>query len=346
MATSVDKSYSMTWAKFHSESTIKVMKLLRKSKSLDTLLETTSWILKDIPEYNTVTTLHPISLPTVPLTKWELLLHEHGEDNYLHPRGSFTSSKSCPSLVCRPESSAAFVLHSATDSYCEEIPSIANQPEDVSSEETNQAEKTNIKDQEFVVEEKEGLILENDYLTPAVTISKLVNQRTNTGPEVMEESLAGRNVLHSEYFDRNTEVDQVSEKTDVAEKPEHLEQIGSMESLEYSFTRSKRKPYCAEDKIQLVNDKAETDCKSQQTRFTLGHYQALDVDFKYSEELFDEIDDDDSASLETRTLLCLPFLCLRRRNKHEKEQKTLIRSSATDCDSSPAWSRDTLLASE
>ncbi|XP_072906316.1 uncharacterized protein [Hemitrygon akajei] len=298
MATSVDKSYSMTWAKFHSESTIKVMKLLRKSKSLDTLLETTNWILKDIPEYNTVTTLQPISLPTLPLTRWELLLHEHGEDNFLHPRRSFTSSKSCPSLVCRPESSAVFMLHSAIDSYCGEIPSIASQPEDVSSEETNQAEKTNIKDQEFVAEEKEGLILENDYLSPAVTISKLVNQKTNTGPEVMEESL-----------------------------------FGSMESLKYSFTKSKRK----------------TDCKSQQPKFTLGHYQALDVDFKYCAELFDEIDDDDddddSANLETRSMLCLPFLCLRRRNKHEKEQ-TLIRSSATDCDSSPAWSRDTFLASE
>ncbi|XP_051893223.1 uncharacterized protein LOC127582189 [Pristis pectinata] len=189
------------------------------------------------------------------------------------------------------------------------------------------AEKSNIKDrgfEELVVEGKEGLILENDYLSPTVTVGKLVNQGTNAGSEVMEETLAGRNVFHSEYFDTNKEVDQTYKKMEVAAKPEHLGQIGSMESFEYSFTKSKRKSYCAEEEMKLVvKDKAEIDYKNQQTKFTLEHYQGLDMDLAYSEELFDEIDDDDdSANLETRTMLCLPFLCWRRRNKHEKEQKT------------------------
>lgn len=30
---------------------------------------------------------------------------------------------------------------------------------------------------------------------------------------------------------------------------------------------------------------------------------------------------------ETRTMLCLPFLCWRRRNKHEKEQKVSYRET-------------------
>ncbi|XP_069789430.1 uncharacterized protein [Narcine bancroftii] len=291
MATSVDKSHSTTWTRFQSESTNRVVKLLRKSKSMDTLLETTSWRQKDIPDYDTVTTLLPTSLPIIPLTKLEILLQQHGQDNFLHYKQNFTTSKSCPLLV-----------HSVNQLHCEEIPSITNQPEDVFDEETNQlaikldaltlesvqctddnkipdqndeffswafessvsrAHKSNIKDQsseEFFGQEKEGLILENNYLSPTVTVDKLETQSTNAGPKMMEEALAGRNVIHSECFDMK-------------------EEIGSVESFEYSFTLSKRK----------------IDYKKQQTKFTLEHFEGLDVDLNYSEELFD--DNNDSTSL-------------------------------------------------
>ncbi|XP_069789501.1 uncharacterized protein [Narcine bancroftii] len=275
MATSVDKSHSTTWTRFQSESTNRVVKLLRKSKSMDTLLETTSWRQKDIPDYDTVTTLLPTSLPIIPLTKLEILLQQHGQDNFLHYKQNFTTSKSCPLLV-----------HSVNQLHCEEIPSITNQPEDVFDEETNQAHKSNIKDQsseEFFGQEKEGLILENNYLSPTVTVDKLETQSTNAGPKMMEEALAGRNVIHSECFDMK-------------------EEIGSVESFEYSFTLSKRK----------------IDYKKQQTKFTLEHFEGLDVDLNYSEELFD--DNNDSTSLEAKTMMCLPFMCWRRRNKHKKKQ--------------------------
>ncbi|XP_069789492.1 uncharacterized protein [Narcine bancroftii] len=279
MATSVDKSHSTTWTRFQSESTNRVVKLLRKSKSMDTLLETTSWRQKDIPDYDTVTTLLPTSLPIIPLTKLEILLQQHGQDNFLHYKQNFTTSKSCPLLV-----------HSVNQLHCEEIPSITNQPEDVFDEETNhsvsRAHKSNIKDQsseEFFGQEKEGLILENNYLSPTVTVDKLETQSTNAGPKMMEEALAGRNVIHSECFDMK-------------------EEIGSVESFEYSFTLSKRK----------------IDYKKQQTKFTLEHFEGLDVDLNYSEELFD--DNNDSTSLEAKTMMCLPFMCWRRRNKHKKKQ--------------------------
>ncbi|XP_067868023.1 uncharacterized protein [Heterodontus francisci] len=349
MAASVDKSHSTMWARFHSESPNKVVKLLRK----------------------------------IPLTKWEVLLRQHGEDILLHPKRNSSTSRSCPSLLCRPESAAAFTVHSVVQSRIEGIPNVAIQAEDVSGEEKNQfaaaqdcltlqsarctdddskipeevnqkdaffswalerAEKSNIKDQafeEFEVEEKEGLILENDYLSPTVSVHKLVNQRTKEGAEDMEETMAGRSIVHSEYFDTKKEAehkeivpgvdtkhddiqkDQAYQKMEVAAKPEHLEQIGSMETFEYSFTKSKRKSYCAEEEMKLVmKDKAEIDYKNKQTKFALEHYQGLDVDLKYSEELFDEIDDDeDSAELETQTILCLPFLCWKRRNKHKEDKQ-------------------------
>ncbi|XP_055516337.1 uncharacterized protein LOC129712142 isoform X1 [Leucoraja erinacea] len=378
MATSADKSHSTMWARFHSESASRVVKLLRKSKSMDTLLQSTNWILKDIPDYDIVETLLPSSLPMAPLTKWEVLLHQHGEDHFLESRRKLTTSSSCPSLVYRLEASVCEV-HSVVQSRSEEIPSVTNQPEAVSCEETNQladlnaftmesvqrtdddskmpdqndeffswalerAERANIKDrgfEEFVVEEKEGLILENDYLSPTVPVGKLVTQRTNAGPAAMEETPTGINDFHSEYFATmkepeckemvpgvntkcdNVEMDQAFQKMEPAAEPEHLAQIESMESFEYSFTKSKRKSYYAEEEMKLVvKDKAEIECKSQQTKFSREHYQGLDEDIKYSEELFDELnDDDDSTNLETRTMLCLPFLCWRRRNKHEKEQK-------------------------
>ncbi|XP_067825515.1 uncharacterized protein [Heptranchias perlo] len=285
MATSADKSHSTMWARFHSESPNRVVKLLRKSKSMDTLLETTNWTLKDIPDYDTVGTLLPTSLPTVPLSKWEALLNQHGEDIFLHPKRNSTTSKSCPSLLCRPESATGFIVHSVFQSRNEGIPSITIQTEDVSGAEMNQfaaeldgltlqsarctddgskmpaevnqkdaflswalerAEKSNIKDrafEEFEVEEKEGLILENDYLSPTVNVHKLVNQRTKAGAEVMEETMAGKNVVLPEYFDTKSEsehkeavpgvdtkhdaiqVNQAYQLMEIAAKPEHLEQV-------------------------------------------------------------------------------------------------------------------------
>ncbi|XP_078282345.1 uncharacterized protein LOC144608445 [Rhinoraja longicauda] len=76
------------------------------------------------------------------------------------------------------------------------------------------------------------------------------------------------------------EMDQAFQQMELAAEPEHLAQIGSMETFEYSFTKSKRK----------------IDCKNQQTKFSLEHYQGLDEGIKYSEELFDEINDDDDDS--------------------------------------------------
>ncbi|XP_048469782.1 uncharacterized protein LOC125486404 isoform X1 [Rhincodon typus] len=349
MATSADKSHSTMWARFHSESPNKVVKLLRKSKSMDTLLETSNWTLKDIPEYDTVGTLLPTSLPTVPLTKWEALLHQHGEDIFSHPKRNSTTSRSCPSLLCRPESAADFTVHCVVQSRSAGIPSISIQADNVSSDETNRfadeeescslqttrctddnsktqvdvnqkdeffswalerAENSNTKDQtfdEFAMEEKEGLILENDYLSPTVTIHQQVNQRSKGGAEDLEETL-----------------DQTYQQMDIIVKPEHLEQIGSMETLEYSFAGSKGKSFCTEEEMKLVvKDKSQTD-KNTQSKFALEHYQGLDVDLKYSEELFDEIDDDEdeeSAEMETQTILCLPFLCWKRRNKHEEEEE-------------------------
>uniref|UniRef100_UPI00398E451F uncharacterized protein n=1 Tax=Pristiophorus japonicus TaxID=55135 RepID=UPI00398E451F len=366
MATSVDKSHSTMWARFHSESPNRVVKLLRKSKSMDTLLETTNWTLKDIPDYDTVGTLLPTSLPMVPLTKWEVLLHQHGEDIFLHPKRNSTTSKSCPSLLCRPESATAFIVHRVVQSCSEGLPSIGIQTEDVSGEEKNQfaaeldgltlqsirctdddskmpeevnqkdaffssalerAEKSNIKDrafEEFEGEEKEGLILENDYLSPAVTVHKLVNQRTKAGAEVIEETMAGKNIVLSEYFDTKKEsehkeivpgVDTKHDDIQMGQAYQKLEEDAKPDHLEQS--------YCAEEEMKfLVKDKAEMDYKNKQSKFSLEHYQGLDVDLKYSEELFDEIDDDDdSAELETQTILCLPFLCRKRKNKHEEEKK-------------------------
>ncbi|XP_038638443.1 uncharacterized protein LOC119955872 isoform X2 [Scyliorhinus canicula] len=326
MATSADKSHSTMWARFHNESPNKIVKLLRKSKSMDTLLEASNWTLKDIPEYDTVGTLLPTSLPTVPLTKWETLLHQHGEEIFLHPKRNSTTSRSCPSLLCRTESAAAaFTVHCVVQSRSAGNPSIAIRAEDVSgaeknrfaaeqdslsrwtddskaTEEVNQkdaffswaferAENSNIKHQvfeEFAMEEKEGLILENDYLSPTVTVHKLV-------------LMPGVDTKHDDIQD------QAYQQMEVAAKPEHLEQVGSMETFDYSFTKSKTKSCCTEEEMKLVvKDKAE----------------GLDVDLKYSEELFDEIDDDEeSTELETQTILCLPFLCWKRRNKHKEEEE-------------------------
>ncbi|XP_072422021.1 uncharacterized protein [Chiloscyllium punctatum] len=351
MATSADKSHSTMWARFHSESSNKVVKLLRKSKSMDTLLETSNWTLKDIPEYDTVGTLLPTSLPTVPLTKWEALLHQHGEDIFSYPKRNSTTSRSCPSLLCRPESAADFTVHCVVQSRSAGIPSISIQADNVSSEETNRfgdeeeghslqttrytednsktqvdvnqkdeffcwalerAESSNIKDQifeEFAMEEKEGLILENDYLSPPMTVNQPVNQRPKGGAEDLKETMK----------------DQTCQQMDITVKPEHLEQIGSMETFEYSFAKSKGKSYCTEEEMKLVvKDKSQIDNKNTQSTFTLEHYQGLDVDLKYSEELFDEIDDDEdeeSTEMETQTILCLPFLCWKRRNKHEEEEE-------------------------
>lgn len=118
MATSADKSHSTMWARFHSESASRVVKLLRKSKSMDTLLQSTNWILKDIPDYDIVETLLPSSLPMAPLTKWEVLLHQHGEDHFLESRRKLTTSSSCPSLVYRLEASVCEV-HSVVQSRSE-----------------------------------------------------------------------------------------------------------------------------------------------------------------------------------------------------------------------------------
>lgn len=118
MATSADKSHSTMWARFHSESASRVVKLLRKSKSMDTLLQSTNWILKDIPDYDVVETLLPSSLPMAPLTKWEVLLHQHGEDHFLESRRKLTTSSSCPSLVYRLEASVCEV-HSVVQSRSE-----------------------------------------------------------------------------------------------------------------------------------------------------------------------------------------------------------------------------------
>ncbi|XP_038638442.1 uncharacterized protein LOC119955872 isoform X1 [Scyliorhinus canicula] len=342
MATSADKSHSTMWARFHNESPNKIVKLLRKSKSMDTLLEASNWTLKDIPEYDTVGTLLPTSLPTVPLTKWETLLHQHGEEIFLHPKRNSTTSRSCPSLLCRTESAAAaFTVHCVVQSRSAGNPSIAIRAEDVSgaeknrfaaeqdslsrwtddskaTEEVNQkdaffswaferAENSNIKHQvfeEFAMEEKEGLILENDYLSPTVTVHKLV-------------LMPGVDTKHDDIQD------QAYQQMEVAAKPEHLEQVGSMETFDYSFTKSKTKSCCTEEEMKLVvKDKAEIDNKNKQSKFSLEHYQGLDVDLKYSEELFDEIDDDEeSTELETQTILCLPFLCWKRRNKHKEEEE-------------------------
>ncbi|XP_038638444.1 uncharacterized protein LOC119955872 isoform X3 [Scyliorhinus canicula] len=308
MATSADKSHSTMWARFHNESPNKIVKLLRKSKSMDTLLEASNWTLKDIPEYDTVGTLLPTSLPTVPLTKWETLLHQHGEEIFLHPKRNSTTSRSCPSLLCRTESAAAaFTVHCVVQSRSAGNPSIAIRAEDVSGAEKNRAENSNIKHQvfeEFAMEEKEGLILENDYLSPTVTVHKLV-------------LMPGVDTKHDDIQD------QAYQQMEVAAKPEHLEQVGSMETFDYSFTKSKTKSCCTEEEMKLVvKDKAEIDNKNKQSKFSLEHYQGLDVDLKYSEELFDEIDDDEeSTELETQTILCLPFLCWKRRNKHKEEEE-------------------------
>eukprot|EP00062_Callorhinchus_milii_P014979 gi/632964710/ref/XP_007898529.1/ PREDICTED: uncharacterized protein LOC103183074 [Callorhinchus milii] len=358
-----DRGHSSMWNRFHEESSSSVVKSLRKSKSMDTLPDSKNWILRDIPHYEKNRLFLPLNLPTVPLSKWEVLLQHYMEAGFFLPLRDYTSSRSCPSLPYRPEEyfpnssedTLSFTVGNAIQSVSEESLSATIRTGNVSGEEANQfaAEPGDVKQASYTnnnrtpedASHEELVLLQRAVESASVSTTQFQAYDHQLYADLREE-IKGAQHLENSFLSLSVNTDKMVNLTEMVKelpiKDLSIEinftevvnecTIKDMAIKEMNVTtelmdKFEEKMPCkqGEEEVKLVKDKTEVRCKNKITQFFLEDYQELDTDLKYSQEMFDLDEDDDSLEMETQTILCMPFLCRRRKTKQKTEGASCCR---------------------